>query len=311
MILGLTTQTHAGFFSDNDKAYYLKHIDEAKEKKKDCELDLKAAIIAHDGDKFKELEKDKECKSADEAIRENRKIERAKQEAKDKVEYEKFYKEAIDEFKKMPYAEFGKMENKLLKNLSFSFGSKYNPKDAKYNAYKDTKKEKDKIEYDKRFKSALEKYKKMPYEEYIKDEKYRFRTYVSDKKDPKEAEGDAYATVSKEKKEKEIERIKASYKKDKLLEYKKKVCKKSSYDPICKMVDKIYTEHKEEVTKYYKANQAQLKKDFLDCEKRAKKYRSTSYDKYTAVTKSYTCETAEYAAKELGFSHGYSYGWKN
>jgi len=308
-ILGLTIQVNAGFFSNNDKAYYLKNIDEAKEKVKDCELDLKAAIIARDGDKFKELEKDEECQNAKEAIKEHRKIERAKQEVKDKAAYEENYKEAISEFKKMPYDEFVKLQNKL--PLSLSFGRKYNPENARFDAYKEVKKEKDKIEYEKRFKTALEKYKEMPYEKYIKDEKYRFRTYVSDKKDPKEAEGDAYATVSKEKKQIEISRIKNSYKNEKLLTYKKEVCKKSSFDPICKMVEKIYNDHKKEVLKYYKDNKSQLKKDFIDCERRSKKYKSISYNKYIQITKSYICETAEYAAKELGLSHGYGYGWKN
>ncbi len=306
-ILGLTVQVNAGFFSDNDKAYYLKNIDEAKEKVEDCELDLKAAIIAHDGDKFKEIEKDKECQNAKEAIKEHQEIEKAKQEAKDKAAYEKLYKEALIEFKKMPYEAFIKLK---VKDEGGWF-KKYDPQSARYDAYQEAKKEQDKIEYDKRFKIALEKYKKMPYEQYIKDKKYRFRTYVSDKKDPKEAEGDAYATVAKEKKEEEINRIKNSYKNEKLLAYKKEVCKKSSFDPMCKMVDKIYTEHKKEVTKYYKAHQSQLKKDFIDCETRSKKYKFNSYDKYTKITKSYTCEIAEYAAKKLGKSYGYGYGWKN
>lgn len=140
LCLGLAINANAGFFSDNDKAYYLKHIDEAKEKIKECKLDLKAAIVAHDGDKFKELEKDEECKNANKAIREHEEMERAKQEAKDKKEYDKLYKQALEEFKKMSYDEFVKLEGKL--SFSFGLGSKYNPKDARYDAYNAIKQEK-------------------------------------------------------------------------------------------------------------------------------------------------------------------------
>ncbi|MDO4430218.1 MAG: hypothetical protein Q4B95_02825 [Lonepinella koalarum] len=76
--------------SEKDKAYYLKNIDKAETKKNECENKLKEAWKNKDEKAFLTLEKDAECKAANEAIKENRKIkaeqERQAKEAKARIE---------------------------------------------------------------------------------------------------------------------------------------------------------------------------------------------------------------------------------
>lgn len=78
---------------DKDTAYYLKNIDKAKEKSSECSNKVAEAFLKRDTKLIEKLGKDKECLSADEALKEHKRLERerkkAKQEAKEKAELEK------------------------------------------------------------------------------------------------------------------------------------------------------------------------------------------------------------------------------
>ncbi|MDP8052729.1 hypothetical protein QJU23_09930 [Pasteurella atlantica] len=95
--------------SEKDKAYYLSHIDNAKSKLKQCEKQMFEAMSSKDKEKFEAIRKDKECIAADQAIRENRKIQiekaRLEKEALEKSEISKARKKLNEKFAKLDWKE--------------------------------------------------------------------------------------------------------------------------------------------------------------------------------------------------------------
>ena len=118
-LVALSVIANAGFFGSNDKAYYLKHIDEAKEKMKTCKDIMIQAFKDKDEDAYKKIQKDAECNAADKALREykhkQREIQRKKEEqvrkekeTKQKAAFEAEYKKSLKEFKKLSYMDLQK-----------------------------------------------------------------------------------------------------------------------------------------------------------------------------------------------------------
>ncbi len=83
-----TALAFGGFFS-HDKAYYDKHLDDAKEKNALCEKAIETALKNGDMKLAEKYDKDEECKAAHDAyVEQQEKIRKAKEEAREKKEKE-------------------------------------------------------------------------------------------------------------------------------------------------------------------------------------------------------------------------------
>jgi hypothetical protein len=149
-LVTLSIVANAGFFGSNDKAYYLQHIDEAKEKMRWCEGVVKQAFKDKDEEAYHEIKKDAECNAAYKAIREykhkQREMQRKKEEearkekeAKQKAAFEAEYKKSLEEFKILNYIDLQKRAKKECQYyVSPPFGSEYSDLTlAKCQAYKE------------------------------------------------------------------------------------------------------------------------------------------------------------------------------
>jgi hypothetical protein len=142
---------NAGFFGSNDKAYYLNHLDEAKDKMNWCKGLMMQAFKDKDEDLYKKTKNDPECNAANKALKEDRhkKIEekrkkeeqaRKEKEAKQKEAFEAEYKKRLDEFSKLDYyalVETAQKDCRYYTGTSSIFGNPYRDiKQAKCKAYK-------------------------------------------------------------------------------------------------------------------------------------------------------------------------------
>ena len=155
------TLLQAGFFSSNDKEYYLKHPDEAKSKVELCNKGIEVALSKGDMKLAKKYDKDPECNAARKAYFEFKRAERkAKREAQEKKEAQeraekeaKFkaeYQKQLQAFKQMDYktfisAGFNECGTYFTSGI---FGANLTLKDAKCQAWQKLKpiKEKEEIE---------------------------------------------------------------------------------------------------------------------------------------------------------------------
>lgn len=91
--------------SEKDKEYYLSHADQAQEKVKQCRQQQEQAFSNNDKQKFRQIEQDKECQAAREAVKEHRR----QQAEKERLEREAQEKAAIEQAKQKFNTEFGQL----------------------------------------------------------------------------------------------------------------------------------------------------------------------------------------------------------
>ncbi|MCF2245863.1 hypothetical protein [Photobacterium iliopiscarium] len=109
--------------SDNDVSYYSSHIDDAKDKIKECNSLMEKAFRSADEAKFKSITQNVECNAARQALHEYKrneaKLARERKQAEYAVNIKKYTKELI----KMPFPAFYSLDKECLFNNSPKCGA--------------------------------------------------------------------------------------------------------------------------------------------------------------------------------------------
>ncbi|MBN2769038.1 MAG: hypothetical protein JXQ68_08025 [Campylobacterales bacterium] len=154
-------------------------------------------------------------------------------------------------------------------------------------------------EYDK----SLSEFKTMDYQVFIGKEKEvcKSLSFFGDNLSPEAAKCKAWKDLKQVKENEGIETLLDQYPKDKILEYKNKVCEKALYgDPKCDFAIKAFNRETENVVEVYLSNREALKKDFNECQSSIDKLnKSGKYEEARKMQKTYQCEMALKAANKI------------
>ena len=159
------------------------------------------------------------------------------------------------------------------------------------------------------YKKYLETFKSQEYKEFAKSKKecqYYSGAIFGEDYSKKGAKCKAWKELFKQKEAKAFDELFKKYPKDKLLEYKEKVCKNAPFgDETCDFAMKAFNKRKEIEIKNYLANKELLKKDFNECYKKIDNLaKKSKYNKVQKVKNSYKCYMAAQAAYKLNI-YGY------
>lgn len=115
--------------SDNDVSYYSSHIDDAKDKVKECNSLMEKAFRSEDEAKFKAITQNAECNAAKQALHEYKRNEAKLARERKQAEYDVNIKKYTKELMKIPFSDFYSLDKECLFNNS-----------PKCGAYRDLKK---------------------------------------------------------------------------------------------------------------------------------------------------------------------------
>jgi hypothetical protein len=262
---------NAGFFS-HDKAYYDKHIDEAKAKLKECDKAMQHALIDENIEKIKEIDQDQECKDAKASVKEYRKAKRKIEAYKRKQEWEKEQKEREAKRKAAREAQ-AKKEAEELKKKQAAFDAEYQTQLATLQG----------ASFDVIYKAKRE-----------------CRFGVGDALSKKAARCKVVAKLEKEKEAQALDEMIKSVQKEKFLDFKEKTCQKDFTSGSCYLANKVFESMVKKQVDTYVKNKDLLKEDFNECQKNFTNYqRHSKFKEAQALKKTFKCYTAAKAAEKF------------
>ncbi|MDG6882162.1 Uncharacterised protein [Phocoenobacter uteri] len=285
LFLGLSTLVLTGC-SEKDKAYYLSHIDDAKTKFKQCEKRMFEAMSSRDQEKFEAVGKDKECVAAEQALREDRKIQaekkRLEEEALQKAEVSKARKQLDKKFANLDWKEtaYQYVNSDCAKKFFIA------PNNYECRAFKEI--------YDEKAEQGKQELLKNSLEQLVTSKK----AYCS-KDQRRYSACDIWKSAVKEQSKVEFSALDF----DQLHRQSNKYCNYGSqYYDACSTLEEVAREKENMIIDQYVKNYESLKKDYNQCVTKLAKI-GDSYKVYkqrAEIAENYPCPQAHLARLKLG-----------
>ncbi len=318
------TFLQAGFFS-HDKAYYDAHPEEAESKFKLCNKAIDIALGKGDMKLAERYDKDEECRAAKKAYIEHRNaVEKAKREAERKkaeqiraqqeAAFKAEYEKQLQIFKQADFATFMALG---AKECTYYYPTRYRRanlsiKDAKCKAWKELESAKKEAAFKAEYEKQLQIFKQADFATFMalgaKECAHYYPVGPGGMNfSTKDTKCKAWKELEPTKKSEQIDMLLKTYPHAKLLAYRDKVCKGSSYgNPKCDMARLAVKKETENQIQAYLADKDKLKHDFNTCFQKIQALRlKGKYNQAIKVQKSYQCTMPAKAALKLKI-YGYS-----